>query len=133
MHRYKELKIWQESMKLVESVYQHTSSFPHDEKFGLTNQIRRSAVSIPSNIAEGAGRNSSKDFAHFLTIAMGSTCELQTQLELATRLSFLAEEDFVSLENKIEYISNMNYKLRESLLSNSLNEPEVNNYNEIQS
>ncbi len=119
-------------MKLVESVYQHTSSFPHDEKFGLTNQIHRSAVSIPSNIAEGAGRNSNKDFAHFLTIAMGSTCELQTQLELAMRLSFLAEEDFASLENKIEYISNMNYKLRESLLSNSLNEPEVNNYNEIQ-
>ena len=133
MHRYKELKIWQEAMNLVQSVYQMTQGFPSDEKYGLSSQIRRSAVSIPSNIAEGAGRSSNKDFARFLAIAMGSAFELETQLELSCRLSMVSKEKLSEIEQKIEYVNNMNYKLQESLLKNSVNEPGANKYNEIQS
>ena len=76
-------------MKLVEMVYQRTAGFPKEEIFGLSLQLRRSAVSVPSNIAEGAGRNSSKELFQFLGVASGSLAELETQLELAVRLSFL--------------------------------------------
>jgi len=80
MHNLQELKIWQKAINLSIGVYEITSNFPKEEKYGLISQIRRSAVSIPSNIAEGAGRNSNKEFVHFLSIANGSAFELQTQL-----------------------------------------------------
>ncbi len=115
MHNYRELKIWQEAMDLVVEVYTLTKSFPKDEIYGLSSQMKRAAVSIPSNIAEGAGRNSNKDFARFLAISRGSGFELDTQLEIANRLSMISESDKAHLMNKLEYISNMNYKLRESL------------------
>ena len=79
-------------MLLVELVYKHTSQFPEDEKYGLTSQIKRSVVSIPSNIAEGAGRNSKKEFRNFLGIANGSVNELHTPLELALRLNYIKKE-----------------------------------------
>lgn len=94
-------------MSLVEMVYQLTASFPEEEKFGLTNQIRRSAVSVSSNIAEGAGRNSKKEFRNFLGIANGSLNELMTQLELANRLRFIEEqklEGTIVLGNEIQKI-----------------------------
>lgn len=120
-------------MNLVQEVYKVVHDFPSDEKFGLSSQIKRSAISIPSNIAEGAGRNSNKDFNRFLAISSGSSFELQTQLALAHRLSFLSKEDLEALELKIEYINNKNYKLRESLHKNIVNEPEADNYKEPQS
>ena len=115
MNNYKELIVWQKSMSLVESVYMATSSFPEEEKFGLTNQIRRSAVSIPSNIAEGAGRNSNKEFRHFLGIANGSLNELTTQLELANRLRFVPKDKNEAALNLGDEIQKMLYSLMNKL------------------
>lgn len=92
MNNYKELIVWQKSMVLVEVVYEITVSFPKEEKFGLTNQIRKSVVSIPSNIAEGASRISKKEFRNFLGIANGSLNEILIQLKLSTRLRYMNKE-----------------------------------------
>ena len=86
---HKDLLAWREAMSLVESVYTATARFPRDEIYGLSSQLRRAAISIPSNIAEGAGRNSPKELLHFLGISCGSLAELETQLELAVRLGYL--------------------------------------------
>ena len=93
MHNHKNLKIWQRSMDLVELVYRETSKFPQEEKYGLTSQLQRAAVSIPSNIAEGTSRASQKEFKHYLSISMGSAFEVTTQLELSFRLSYINEEE----------------------------------------
>lgn len=111
MNNYKELKIWQKSMDLVEKVYKITSNFPIEEKFGLISQIQRCAVSIPSNIAEGAGRNSNKEFRNFLGIANGSTNELNTQLLLSIRIGYVKEEDLDEIINLITEIQKMNFTL----------------------
>ena len=100
---YRDLIVWQKAMELTKQVYQMTISFPQDEVYGLTSQIRRCAVSIPSNIAEGRGRNSDKEFIRFLNIALGSLYELQTQLELAQAFQYLPsiiEVDNRSIEIK---------------------------------
>lgn len=89
MKTHKQLDVWMQAMALVKMVYAVTSTFPREEMFGLTSQMRRAAVSIPSNIAEGAGRCGSKEFAHFLDIARGSLAELDTQLEIAQMLNYL--------------------------------------------
>ena len=78
MNKFKELKVWQKSIQIVIKIYSITMNFPNDEIYGITSQIRRCAVSIPSNIAEGAGRGTKKDFSHFLNIAKGSTFELSS-------------------------------------------------------
>jgi len=88
---YRDLIVWQKAMALTKQVYLLTKSFPRDEIYGLTSQIRRCAVSIPSNIAEGRGRNSDKEFIRFLNIALGSLYELQTQLELALSFNYLSD------------------------------------------
>jgi len=85
---FRDLAVWQRAMQLTVAIYKLTQSFPREEQYGLTSQIRRSAVSIPSNIAEGQGSASAGEFRHFLGIARGSTCEVQTQLELERALSF---------------------------------------------
>lgn len=87
---HQKLLAWQESMNLVEMVYRDTKSLPRHEVFGLTAQLRRAAISVPSNIAEGAARNSSGELAQFLGIANGSMAELETQLELAVRLGYMS-------------------------------------------
>jgi len=92
------LLIWQKSIKLVTRIYEVTRSFPKEEAFGLTSQMRRCSVSIPSNIAEGHGRNSPGDYLRFLQITTGSLCELQTQLVIANNLSFFSEKEFDTLE-----------------------------------
>jgi four helix bundle protein len=97
---YRDLLIWQKSMDLTKLVYQITFSFPKDEIYGLTSQIRRSAVSIPSNIAEGRGRNSNKEFIRFLQISLGSLYELQTQLELAIAFNYVNNIDTI---NKLSF------------------------------
>lgn len=85
---FRDLAVWQRSMQMTVAIYRLTQDFPREEQFGLTSQIRRSAVSIPSNIAEGQGRSSVGEFRHFLGIARGSNCEVQTQLEIARALKF---------------------------------------------
>ena len=97
MHRFKDLKVWQKARELVPLVYSLTNQFPAKERFGLITQINRSAVSIPSNIAEGAGRNSNKEFNNFLGIAIGSSCELETQLIVAGDLDYLNQDDLDSI------------------------------------
>ena len=89
VHTHRDLLAWQEAIRLVECVYRDTSSFPNEETFGLKTQIRRSAVSVPSNIAEGSARMTTGELVQFLGIARGSLAELETQLELAVRLGFL--------------------------------------------
>jgi four helix bundle protein len=89
---YKDLVVWQKSMELVTAVYRATASFPRDELFGLTSQLRRAAISIPSNIAEGQGRISEKEFRYFLGQARGSLMEVETQLQIAENLGYLAPE-----------------------------------------
>jgi four helix bundle protein len=91
---YRDLIVWQKAMGLVIEIYQHTKSFPEEERYGLTSQLRRSSVSLPSNMAEGYGRNSTQDYIRFLRIANGSLFELQTQLEIARNLNMLSEESF---------------------------------------
>jgi four helix bundle protein len=126
MNRFKELIVWQESMHLVTAIYAELKTFPSEELYGLSSQIRRSAISIPSNIAEGAGRNSPKEFCRFLTIANGSACELLTQLEIAFRLGFINEEAFNKLEKNLNFIRNMLWKLHASVMStvNTVHEPD---------
>ena len=92
---------------MVNDFYRVTRDFPHEELYGLTSQIRRSAVSIPSNIAEGYGRNSQKDYIRFLQIANGSLFELQTQLEIASHLGFVSNHDFEKLSEKTREIERM--------------------------
>ena len=93
IRNHKDLEVWKKSMDLVSNIYKITESFPNKELYGLTNQIRRAAVSIPSNIAEGAARNSKKEFIQFLYIALGSLSELETQIIIANRLEYLNNLD----------------------------------------
>lgn len=97
MSNFRNLLIWQKSMVLVTKIYTVTNNFPKEEVFGLTSQIKRSAISIPSNIAEGLGRESSQEFLRFLKISIGSLFELQTQLEIAKNIIYLDEETFNNL------------------------------------
>lgn len=115
MNNYKELKIWQKSVDLAVKVYQTTQYFPKEELYGLTLQIRKSVVSIASNIAEGAGRNSKKDFSNFLGISNGSACELETQLIIAQRVNFMDASILVSLQQEITEIQKMSWSLKRSL------------------
>ncbi|HUK74082.1 MAG TPA: four helix bundle protein [Candidatus Bathyarchaeia archaeon] len=91
-HSYRDLLVWQKSMALVKMVYQKTRSFPNEEMFGLTLQMRRAAVSVPCNVAEGQGRATKKDFRQFLAISRGSLLELETQFLIAEELGFLSAE-----------------------------------------
>ena len=115
MNNYKELKVWQKSVDLAVKIYEATKDFPREEIYGLTSQIRRSAVSIPSNIAEGAGRNTKKDFNNFLGISNGSSCELDTQLIIANRVSFLDSTILEMLQQDLTEIQKMNWALQKSL------------------
>ena len=115
MHNFKNLKIWQKSRVLVKEVYLVTRDFPIEEKFGLASQIRRSAYSIPSNIAEGSGRNSNKDFSRFLEIALGSAFELETQLILAYDIDYLTEKELTDIQKILQEIQKMIYKFKISI------------------
>lgn len=115
MHRYQDLKVWQKSMDLVEKVYSITNQLPSKEQFGLTSQINRSAVSIPSNIAEGAGRNSPREFNQFLGIASGSLFELETQLIIVKRVGYLSDDSVRSSIELIGEIHKMIYGLKRNL------------------
>ena len=115
MNKLKDLKIWNKAIELTVDVYKATSNFPSDERFGLTSQSRRAAVSIPSNIAEGAGRNSIKEFNNFLGIANGSSYELQTQLVIANKLDLLASEVLEPLLSQIDELQKMTFGFQQML------------------
>ena len=106
-HNFKELNVWKEAKDFSISVYKVTMNFPKSEVYGITSQINRAAVSISSNIAEGAGRNSNKDFARFVHIALGSSFELETQLIIALELNFIEQSSYNSLIEKLNKIQKM--------------------------
>ena len=111
MHDFQKLLIWQKAMNITKDVYKLTSTFPKEEKYGLISQIRRSAVSIPSNISEGAGRNTNGEFKNFLGIANGSANELLTQLLLSQRLEIVSENSLTKIIDDLIEIQKMNYAL----------------------
>jgi four helix bundle protein len=115
VQHYRELIVWQKAMNLVESVYRATNGFPHAEIYGLTSQIRRAAVSVASNIAEGQGRNTTKDFLHFLSLARGSLCEVETQVSIARRLGYIEIQGEEQLLGATDEVSRLLSGLRNSL------------------
>ena len=115
MFRFEKLEVWQKAVDFADRVYAVTRSFPDDERFGLTSQMRRASVSISSNIAEGSGRTSDKDFAHFVEIAYGSLMEVVSQAKVAVRRSFLDESVCDELYKHAEELARMLSGLRSSL------------------
>jgi four helix bundle protein len=115
MHNFEKLKIWQKAMDIAVEVYEISLLLPIDKKFNLIHQIKKCAVSRPSNIAEGSGRNHNKEFIQFLGIANGSTFELITQLILAKRLKLLNEEIVQPIINQLVEVSNMNFSFQKTL------------------
>jgi four helix bundle protein len=111
MENFRKLIIWKRTVELATNVYKVTVNFPKYELYGLTSQIRKSAVSISSNIAEGAGRRTKKDFAKFLSISYGSACELETQLLIARNLEYLKVQDFESLYQELDEIQKILFTL----------------------
>ena len=105
-HNYKNLKIWSLGIEIVDDVFNLTATFPKDEKFGLTSQINRASISIPSNIAEGSSRTD-KSFSHFLDVSLGSSFELETQLLIAKKRNFITEQQFKLIEIKLEEFQKM--------------------------
>ena len=114
---FEKLKVWQKSRKLAVKIYKQTKFFPKDERFGLVSQMRRSVVSISSNIAEGTGRHSSKDKARYTEIAFGSALELLNQSIISFDLEFLEKEDYLEIRNDISEITAMLDALRKSQLN----------------
>ena len=121
---YRDLIVWQKAMDLVEVVYKMTQSFPNEECYGLTSQIRRAAVSVPSNIAEGHSRKSSKEFLHYLSIAYGSLGELETQIQIAQRLTYLQKDEAERLLEKAAEVGRLSNGLSRSLT----NRPKIADY-----
>ena len=115
VQNYRELIVWQKAMDLVELVYQATKAFPKEELYGLTNQVRRASVSIPSNIAEGQARQSTAEFKNFLSIAQGSRAEVETQIMIAQRLGYLPRQQTEQILNLSEEIKRMTYSLTAKL------------------
>ncbi|HWQ32920.1 MAG TPA: four helix bundle protein [Blastocatellia bacterium] len=104
---YRDLIVWQKAMELVEEIYKAARQFPKEEMYGLTGQIRRAVVSVPSNIAEGQGRSSTKEFLHHLSVAYGSLCEVGTQLIIAQRLAYLKQQDAERLDDAIAEVARL--------------------------
>jgi four helix bundle protein len=107
MRPHEKLDAWNKAVNFVVAVYKVTENFPKEEKFGLTSQVRRAAVSVPANIAEGAGRNSSKEFMHFLSNAQGSASEVDTELLIAHRLGYLNNDDYLEPRAALDNIGRM--------------------------
>jgi four helix bundle protein len=114
---YQDLVVWQKAMELVTAVYRITRDWPHEEQYGLISQVRRAAVAIPSNLAEGHGRSGRREFAHHVSIAYGSLCELETQLLIAERLGYSDAEATEFLMNRIADVRRLTNGLLRSLQS----------------
>ena len=119
MHNFKELKVWQLSRNLVKEIYEVTSDFPSSEKYGLVSQLRRCTVSVPTNIAEGSGRNTDKDFAQFLNISLGSAYELETLLILSFDVNLINEDQLDKFSLRISEIQKMTFGLIKTLRQES--------------
>ena len=121
LKNYRDLKVWQKSYRLCLDLYRITKKFPKEEIYGLTSQIRRAAVSIPSNMAEGYGRKTTADYLRFLYIAYGSICELETQLLLSSDLNYVNKENLKALRDDTEEVERMLKALIKSLENKRLN------------
>jgi four helix bundle protein len=115
MNKFRDLLVWQKAMDLAEHVYTLTKDFPVDERYGLQSQVRRCSVSIASNIAEGAGRNSNKEFKYFLSISLGSSFELETQLLLAAKFNYIVKENLEEVIARLQEVQKMLNGLQKSL------------------
>jgi four helix bundle protein len=113
MGTHRDLRVWQEAMKLVAAVYRETAAYPKDERYGLAIQTRRAAVSIPANIAEGAARNSTRELAQFLGIASGSLAELETEIELGVMLNYLPQD--ADIQEQVGRVGRLLHALRASV------------------
>lgn len=122
LRSYKELKVWQKSYQLCLEIYRITKGFPSEERYGLTSQIRRAAVSIPSNIAEGYGRKSTREYIHSSYVAYGSICELETQVLLAVDLGYVKANEVEKIHEDIREVERMLKALIKSL-ENKLSNP----------
>ncbi len=118
LYYFEKLDVWQNSKELSIFIYKVTQSFPSEEKFGLTNQLRRAATSICANIAEGTGRATGKETKRFINIAYSSTLEVLNFVIIAFELGYLSEDDFNRIRNKIEHITNQLHKLQQSIKTN---------------
>ncbi len=107
MRPHEKLDVWNKAVDLAIKIYKATEVFPRDERFGLTSQVRRAAVSVPANIAEGAARSSHKEFAHFVSNAQGSASEVETELLIAHRLGYLNQETFLDLATSLDNVGKM--------------------------
>ncbi len=125
---YRELEVWQLAMSLAEDVYGILKDLPNEERFALSNQLRRAVISVPSNIAEGFGRDSTKDFLHFIAMARGSLYEVMTQMELAVRLDYVPEQEgFLEKAERVGMMLNaLSVRLRRRLTSPT-SEPRTKN------
>ena len=117
-HNFKNLKVWQKAVDLAVNVYELTKHFPSEERFGITSQMRRSSVSIPSNIAEGTARNSSKSFSNCLDISLGESFELETQSIIANRVGILSQENFDALSTDISEVQKMIIGFKQTIEDN---------------
>ena len=115
-HPHKNLEAWKKSMNFVEDIYSITEFFPKNELYGLTSQMRRASISVPSNIAEGAVGRTNKDFARFLTFAIGSLAEIDTQIELAYRIGYVESVEFNNISKKLNDCKAVVFGLRRSVL-----------------
>ena len=115
MRPHEKLSLWKRAVEFVVKLYKVTSHFPTEEKFGLTSQIRRAAVSVPANIAEGAGRQSNKEFLHFLSNAQGSASELSTELVIANQLGYLTAKEYSEVMSELDDIGRMIFGLTKTV------------------
>ena len=115
MNDFRKLEVWRKSMTLANTVYQKTKDFPKEELYGITNQMRRYSVSIPSNIAEGCAKSSSKEFARYLKISLGSAYELETQMTISIGLNYLDKSSYDQILDEIIQIQKMISKLRSTI------------------
>jgi len=115
MHNFKNLHIWKKAMNLTMDIYSISSQFPKEELFTLTAQMRRASISIPSNIAEGCGRGTDKQLAYFLEVAIGSICELETQIYLSYRLEYIAKERLNEMVEKMSELRKMIFGFKNNL------------------
>ncbi|HMT36385.1 MAG: four helix bundle protein [Bacteroidetes bacterium] len=115
VHNFRDLIVWQKGMEVSKTTYIMTSTFPADEKYGLKSQMQRSAISIPSNIAEGCGRTGNNELKHFLTISLGSSYELETQIILANEFGYINNDDLNKIIKQIQEVQKMLVGLYKSL------------------
>lgn len=115
IHNFRELKVWQKSMTIVKLIYTTTSKFPKSETFGLISQIQRAAVSIPANIAEGCGRNTEKELSRFLDIAIGSSFELETLLQISLDLEYIEQYSYRNVQNLLLEVQKMLYGFKQKI------------------